>query len=71
MNLTNASLPTIEGATQGAEAFSTSLARKKQLLDGQSVLALLDSAAQVSNSVSQSSTASSAGKLGSHINIKI
>lgn len=62
--MSSSTLPTMD-SSQGAEILSVSLAKRQQEMEGQAVLALLESAAAVAPSTSAN------GRVGSNINIVV
>ena len=70
MNISASTLPAMASGGEGAEVYSAALSKKQQELEGQAALALIESAASVTQGA-QSGAAAVTPTLGNHINIRV
>jgi hypothetical protein len=68
MNISGSSLPSM-GASESAEVYSAALAKKRQQADGQAAIALIQSAAQATQSLPSPSNPTAS--LGNNIDIYV
>ncbi len=68
MNISGSTLPSM-GASESAEVYSAALAKKQQQADGQAAIALIESAANVTQAAAQTPAQSVTANLGNNINV--
>lgn len=68
MNISGSSLPSM-GASESAEVYSAALAKKRQQADGQAAIALIQSAAQATQSLPSPSNPTAS--LGNNIDVYV
>ena len=69
MNISGGNLPTMPGASQGAEVLTAALSKKQQQADGAAALALIEGATQSSSA--QTPAKSVTATLGNNVNVYV